>query len=206
MCPTSELPICPSGRPTSSPDVLIQVCGYFLYRESTKGVRALSMALTSGLSGRPYPSKTINAVFFIVSFGATNLGIIGAKKDPLVGRVLYWYFQAQKTFFDLLKISYATHVFYRFSTKEQSGSKTAFELHPIAVHTNPRAFSKSIYRLIIEVVELFNSCFARFSHMSASFNWIQVMGIDVEWHPAPCLKTRRVDDGHIVGRTNANTG
>ena len=82
----------------------------------------------------------------------------------------------------------------------------AFELHPIAVHTNPRAFSKSIYRLIIEVVELFNSCFARFSHMSASFNWIQVMGIDVEWHPAPCLKTRRVDDGHIVGRTNANTG
>jgi hypothetical protein len=42
------------------------------------------MALTSGLSARPHPSKTINAVFFIVSFGATNLRIIGAKKDPLV--------------------------------------------------------------------------------------------------------------------------
>ena len=61
----------------------------YMYRESTKGVRALSMALTSGLSARPHPSKTINAVFFIVSFGATNLGIIGAKKDPLVAGLFF---------------------------------------------------------------------------------------------------------------------
>ena len=47
------------------------------------------MALTSGLSARPHPSKTINAVFFIVSFGATNLGIIGAKKDPLVAGLFF---------------------------------------------------------------------------------------------------------------------
>jgi hypothetical protein len=53
-----------------------------LYRESTKGVLALSMALTSGLSALPQPSSTINAVFFIVFVEATNLGIIGAKKDP----------------------------------------------------------------------------------------------------------------------------
>jgi hypothetical protein len=45
------------------------------------------MALTSGLSGRPQPSRTINAVFFIVSFGATNLGIIRPKKDPPFRRV-----------------------------------------------------------------------------------------------------------------------
>ena len=39
---------------------------------------------------------------------------------------------------------------------------TAFQNHSVFVHTNPRAFSKSIYRLIIEVVKLFNSCFALF--------------------------------------------
>jgi hypothetical protein len=40
------------------------------------------MALTSGLSALPQPSSTINAVFFIVFVEATNLAIIGAKKDP----------------------------------------------------------------------------------------------------------------------------
>ena len=41
MCPTSELPICPSGRPTASPHVRRWLIGYLALRESMKGVPAV---------------------------------------------------------------------------------------------------------------------------------------------------------------------
>ena len=39
--PTSELPIWPAGRPTSSPDAPSVVCGYFSQSSSKKGFLAL---------------------------------------------------------------------------------------------------------------------------------------------------------------------
>ena len=40
MCPTSELPICPAGSPTASPDAFSVVCGYRSIRRVNAGVRA----------------------------------------------------------------------------------------------------------------------------------------------------------------------
>src|SRR6218665_1945390 len=64
-CPTSLLPICPSGRPTSSPDVRSVLCGYFLYKLSTKGVFALAIASDFEPSPIPQPSRIINTAFFM---------------------------------------------------------------------------------------------------------------------------------------------
>src|SRR5438874_7433804 len=43
--PTSELPICPSGRPTARPQVVSVVCGNARHSASNTGVRASSTAL-----------------------------------------------------------------------------------------------------------------------------------------------------------------
>ena len=42
--PTSELPICPGGRPTASPEAARLVCGYVAQRSSNTGVEASSTA------------------------------------------------------------------------------------------------------------------------------------------------------------------
>ena len=46
-CPTSELPICPSGSPTASPLALPVTKGYSCIRASITGVSAWAMALYS---------------------------------------------------------------------------------------------------------------------------------------------------------------
>src|SRR5882724_4034008 len=58
-CPTSLLPICPSGRPTASPDALRSVRGAFAQRRCQVGVRPSSTALPSRPGRKPQPSSTI---------------------------------------------------------------------------------------------------------------------------------------------------
>src|SRR5881409_4287486 len=58
-CPTSLLPICPSGRPTASPDALSNVRGAFDQRRCQVGVRPSSMAFPSRPGRKPQPSSTI---------------------------------------------------------------------------------------------------------------------------------------------------
>src|SRR5438874_645032 len=58
-CPTSLLPICPSGRPTASPDALSNVRGAFDQRRCRVGVRPSSTALPSRPGRKPQPSSTI---------------------------------------------------------------------------------------------------------------------------------------------------
>src|SRR6059036_3456964 len=57
--PTSLLPICPSGRPTSRPDALSSVRGAWAQRRCQVGVRPSSMALPSRPGRKPQPSSTI---------------------------------------------------------------------------------------------------------------------------------------------------
>src|SRR5437879_2385543 len=57
--PTSLLPICPSGRPTASPDALSNVRGAFAQRRCQVGVRPSSTALPSRPGRKPQPSSTI---------------------------------------------------------------------------------------------------------------------------------------------------
>src|SRR6266567_1844481 len=59
-CPTSEFPICLSGKPTASPEVLIAVCGQFFANLSRLGVRARAIALPSLRGLIPQPSIIIN--------------------------------------------------------------------------------------------------------------------------------------------------
>ena len=56
--PTSELPICPGGKPTSSPDVRRKACGQLAHRRSNVGVRACRTALSAASSRQPQPSST----------------------------------------------------------------------------------------------------------------------------------------------------
>src|SRR3989454_9569980 len=58
-CPTSLLPICPSGRPTASPDAVSSVRGAFAQRRCQVGVRPSSTALPSRPGRKPQPSSTI---------------------------------------------------------------------------------------------------------------------------------------------------
>src|SRR2546425_7625467 len=58
-CPTSLLPICPSGRPTASADALSNVRGTFAQRRCQIGVRPSSTALRSRPGRKPQPSGTI---------------------------------------------------------------------------------------------------------------------------------------------------
>src|SRR5438094_62739 len=58
-CPTSLLPICPSGSPTASPDALSNVRGAFDQRRCQVGVRPSSTALPSRPGRKPQPSSTI---------------------------------------------------------------------------------------------------------------------------------------------------
>src|SRR5881628_77395 len=58
-CPTSLLPICPSGSPTARPDALSNVRGAFAQRRCQVGVRPSSTALPSRPGRKPQPSSTI---------------------------------------------------------------------------------------------------------------------------------------------------
>src|SRR5256886_4712703 len=58
-CPTSLLPICPSGRPTASPDALRSVRGALAQRRCQVGVSPSSTALPSRPGRKPQPSSTI---------------------------------------------------------------------------------------------------------------------------------------------------
>ena len=55
-CPTSELPICPSGRPTASPDASRRVHGRSANILSRFGVSASEMALPEPGRAKPNPS------------------------------------------------------------------------------------------------------------------------------------------------------
>ena len=55
--PTSELPICPGGRPTASPEALIVVCGYSAQSRSKTGVSASSTAFPGPGGAQPQPSR-----------------------------------------------------------------------------------------------------------------------------------------------------
>src|SRR3989442_1795201 len=58
-CPTSLLPICPSGSPTASPDASSSVRGARSHRRCHTGVAPSSMALPSRPGRNPQPSRTI---------------------------------------------------------------------------------------------------------------------------------------------------
>src|SRR5207248_799125 len=58
-CPTSLLPICPSGSPTASSDALRSVRGAFAQRRCQTGVSPSSTALPSRPGRKPQPSSTI---------------------------------------------------------------------------------------------------------------------------------------------------
>src|SRR6266704_1065065 len=58
-CPTSLLPICPSGSPTASPDALRSVRGALAQRRCQPGVSPSSTALPSRPGRKPQPSSTI---------------------------------------------------------------------------------------------------------------------------------------------------
>src|SRR5437016_6424668 len=58
-CPTSLLPIWPSGSPTASPDALRSVRGARLQRRCQTGVSPSSTALPSRPGRKPQPSSTI---------------------------------------------------------------------------------------------------------------------------------------------------
>src|SRR5881396_1304713 len=58
-CPTSLLPICPSGSPTARPDASSNVRGARSHRRCQTGVAPSSMALPSRPGRNPQPSRTI---------------------------------------------------------------------------------------------------------------------------------------------------
>ncbi len=55
--PTSELPICPCGRPTASSDASIDVCGHDAINRSQFGLTACAIALSGVGSRQPKPSR-----------------------------------------------------------------------------------------------------------------------------------------------------
>jgi hypothetical protein len=57
MWPTSELPICPSGRPTWRPSVWMSVCGHVAQSARQFGRSAWASALSAGSSRWPQPSR-----------------------------------------------------------------------------------------------------------------------------------------------------
>src|SRR5437016_7381718 len=58
-CPTSLLPICPSGSPTARPDAFSSVRGAFAQRRCQVGVRPSSIAFPIWPGRKPQPSSTI---------------------------------------------------------------------------------------------------------------------------------------------------
>src|SRR5690606_714444 len=88
--PTSELPIWPSGRPTSMPEPEIRVLGLLAHRASQTGVLAAWMALWVGSSLCPQPSRTINTWgrFLAVIF-TLRIRVLGVRMLPFSGQKGY---------------------------------------------------------------------------------------------------------------------
>ena len=59
--PTSELPICPSGRPTARPLAVSSVCGCSAQSSSNVGVSACEIALPGPSGASPQPSRMTSA-------------------------------------------------------------------------------------------------------------------------------------------------
>ena len=72
-CPTSELPICPSGSPTAKPLALPLTNGYSFISLSMTGVFASATAFPFVVLFRPYPSKIINTVGFLLILNSSFL-------------------------------------------------------------------------------------------------------------------------------------
>src|SRR2546425_5081721 len=119
-CPTSLLPICPSGRPTASPDASSNVRGAFAQRRCHTGVRPSSTALPSRPGRKPQPSRTIRTTgvrgprLFAILEGMQSsqalralpvvlcLAVPPAPPDSLVAQARYrvtgdgeWFYQQQ---------------------------------------------------------------------------------------------------------------
>ena len=60
ICPTSELPICPTGKPTPAPDASSAICEYDEKYRSKLGVFASITALLTLLGFKPNPSSMIS--------------------------------------------------------------------------------------------------------------------------------------------------
>src|SRR6516164_4616195 len=65
VCPTSELPIWPSGSPTERPDADSWVKGIFPAKRSRLGVPARRMALSSRSARMPQPSRTARRIRWV---------------------------------------------------------------------------------------------------------------------------------------------
>ena len=57
-CPTSLLPICPSGSPTAAPEASSRLCGQSPSSARQRGMSAAAMASTAGSGPMPKPSMT----------------------------------------------------------------------------------------------------------------------------------------------------
>src|SRR3546814_926453 len=79
MWPTSELPSCPSGRPTWRPSVWISVCGDPLHRRRQFGRSACASALSAGSSRWPQPSRISRTT----GFGRATRAASGTTEGPV---------------------------------------------------------------------------------------------------------------------------
>ena len=61
-CPTSELPIWPSGRPTSRPDAPSVACGQASSNARQRGILAAATASPSGRRPMPNPSRMTRTI------------------------------------------------------------------------------------------------------------------------------------------------
>ena len=68
--PTSELPIWPSGRPTSRPEAISWEWGYSANSLSRFGLFAVVMALPGVAGAMPYPSIIISTALFVIEASA----------------------------------------------------------------------------------------------------------------------------------------
>src|SRR6266511_3331998 len=68
--PTSELPICPGGRPTAAPEASSVVCGYSAQSRSKTGVSASSTAFPGPGGASPQPSRMTSATRLDFGIGA----------------------------------------------------------------------------------------------------------------------------------------
>src|SRR5690606_16099254 len=71
MWPTSLLPICPSGRPTASPEALRLVWGALAQTSSNTGVLANSTALPGPAGASPQPARMTTATGRVIAAGAS---------------------------------------------------------------------------------------------------------------------------------------
>src|SRR6266480_5762558 len=82
-CPTSLLPICPSGRPTARPDASSSVRDARSHNLCHTGVRPSSMALPSRPGRKPHPSSTTRTT----GGGARMLRVVVILKGMQVSQI-----------------------------------------------------------------------------------------------------------------------